>query len=50
MNSLKSSFPLDPPALCAPAAACPALPLQYVFMDMQSYEETRITKDEDWAK
>ncbi|PSC73370.1 Elongation factor P [Micractinium conductrix] len=23
---------------------------EYVFMDMQSYEETRITKDEDWAK
>ncbi|KAL4424103.1 hypothetical protein ABPG75_001404 [Micractinium tetrahymenae] len=23
---------------------------EYVFMDMQSYEETRIPRDEDWAK
>lgn len=23
---------------------------EYVFMDMESYEETRIPKDEDWAK
>lgn len=23
---------------------------QYVFMDMSSYEETRVKKDESWAK
>ena len=23
---------------------------QYVFMDMATYEETRVPKDDDWAK
>jgi hypothetical protein len=23
---------------------------QYVFMDMTTYEETRVPRDEDWAK
>lgn len=26
------------------------LHLQYVFMDMETYEETRIPRDESWAK
>ena len=34
-----------PPPLPPPLA-----PGQYVFMDMTSYEETRIPRDEDWAK
>ena len=24
--------------------------MQYVFMDMTTYEETRVPRDEDWAK
>jgi len=24
--------------------------LQYVFMDQTSYEETRVVRDDDWAK
>ena len=38
-----------PTTLCAAdlgAAAC----AQYVFMDTTTYDETRLKKDEDWAK
>lgn len=27
-----------------------AVVLQYVFMDMESYNETRLSRDESWAK
>ena len=43
----------NPPASDLPLGLHPALPYrvpQYVFMDMQSYEETRIPRDEDWVK
>lgn len=34
----------------ADAALFVALCVQYVFMDMTTYEETRVPRDEDWAK
>ena len=39
------------PPRCAhppPLVASPVL--QYVFMDQTSYEETRVVRDDDWAK
>jgi hypothetical protein len=29
---------------------CTACVVQYVFMDNESYEETRLARDQDWAK
>lgn len=50
MTACRSVHACDTPTPHYGICQQPELLLQYVFMDLETYEETRLGRDESWAK